>query len=66
MERLIKFSVSLLFLMPLGCGVKGHPLPPLNPAPLGRGEPEPKKSLKKAPVKIQESEEGSETEAEEI
>lgn len=22
-----------------GCGVKGSPLPPLNPAPIGRGEP---------------------------
>lgn len=31
---------SLVCVMALaGCGVKGRPLPPLNPAPLGRGEP---------------------------
>lgn len=23
----------------MGCGVKGKPQPPLNPAPIGRGEP---------------------------
>lgn len=23
----------------VGCGVKGKPQPPLNPAPIGRGEP---------------------------
>lgn len=33
---------SLLILVSIGsfgCGVKGRPLPPLNPAPMGRGEP---------------------------
>lgn len=31
--------VLLFMLLSLGCGVKGRPLPPLNPAPLGHGEP---------------------------
>lgn len=33
--------LAVLFLIPLlgGCGVKGVPLPPLSPAPIGRGEP---------------------------
>jgi predicted small lipoprotein YifL len=30
-----------------GCGVKGAPLPPLNPAPLGRGEPTYSETTKK-------------------
>jgi hypothetical protein len=33
-------SRTLIFLFLLtACGVKGKPLAPLNPAPLGRGEP---------------------------
>ena len=38
---------SLIFLS-LGCGVRGRPLPPENPPPLGRGEP----SFKKATEKV--------------
>ncbi|UYL10511.1 hypothetical protein B9G69_007975 [Bdellovibrio sp. SKB1291214] len=40
METLTKST--LLFLAGVfiaGCGVKGAPLPPLTPPPLGRGEP---------------------------
>lgn len=38
MENLNKwiFLTSLVFLS--GCGVKGRPLPPLNPAPIGQGK----------------------------
>ncbi len=32
------FTLVLVFLVS-GCGVKGMPLPPLTPAPIGRGEP---------------------------
>lgn len=39
MDRLNKITFILIFFLGLlGCGVKGGPLPPLNPAPLGRGE----------------------------
>lgn len=52
MERLSKYTLILFFFLPLGCGVKGRPLSPLNPAPIGRGEPtfkedEARKALKK-------------------
>ncbi|WII72979.1 hypothetical protein QJS83_03725 [Bdellovibrio sp. 22V] len=48
MERLNKLTLALVLLLgPLGCGVKGRPLPPLNPAPLGRGEPTYKETQKK-------------------
>lgn len=38
MENLSKwiFLTSLVFLS--ACGVKGRPLPPLNPAPIGQGK----------------------------
>lgn len=53
MEFLSKTALIVFFVSALGCGVKGRPLPPLNPAPLGRGEPlfqEPqKKPTKKTP-----------------
>lgn len=40
MDQLNKIlPVLLLALCVSACGVKGRPLPPLNPAPLGRGEP---------------------------
>lgn len=50
MGFLIK-TVTILFvsLCLSACGVKGRPQPPLNPAPLGRGEPMYKEA---APVKI--------------
>lgn len=34
-----KFSISILLFILSACGVKGKPLPPLEPVPLGRGEP---------------------------
>ncbi|HEX7674405.1 MAG TPA: hypothetical protein VF412_09545 [Bdellovibrio sp.] len=47
--------VLLASLLPLGCGVKGLPLPPLTPPPIGRGEPTyseaTQKSSKKKSVK---------------
>lgn len=39
MGHLNKLSFLVCALALVGCGVKGRPLPPLNPAPLGRGEP---------------------------
>lgn len=40
MEPLNKILlIAMLALAVSACGVKGRPLPPLNPAPLGRGEP---------------------------
>lgn len=46
---LLIFGVLLTF---AGCGVKGRPLPPLTPAPLGRGEPTYKESQKKPLPKV--------------
>jgi len=43
--------VSTLFLLGIGCGVKGRPLPPQNPPPLGRGESAYSSNKNKAPVK---------------
>lgn len=34
-----KLWINLLFFIISACGVKGKPLPPLEPVPLGRGEP---------------------------
>lgn len=35
---LLVLAVNISFGI-VGCGVKGKPQPPLNPAPIGRGEP---------------------------
>ncbi len=35
----VRFSLAVLILSLLGCGVKGDPLPPEKPANLGRGRP---------------------------
>nr|BFD57933.1 hypothetical protein CKG001_00400 [Bdellovibrio sp. CKG001]BFD61360.1 hypothetical protein BdHM001_00410 [Bdellovibrio sp. HM001]BFD65018.1 hypothetical protein HAGR004_00400 [Bdellovibrio sp. HAGR004] len=52
MEHLNKTIIlAALSLAMFGCGVKGRPLPPLNPAPLGRGEPTFKDSTSPTPVK---------------
>lgn len=32
-----RVSIFILMLALCGCGVKGRPLPPLNPAPIGDG-----------------------------
>lgn len=40
--------LCILLLGIYGCGVKGRPLPPLNPAPLGRGEPALKNETQKS------------------
>ncbi|AFX99754.1 lipoprotein [Bdellovibrio bacteriovorus] len=37
LNKILLFAVLALAVS--ACGVKGRPLPPLNPAPLGRGEP---------------------------
>ncbi|MBO9668574.1 MAG: hypothetical protein J7501_17380 [Bdellovibrio sp.] len=37
LNKLLLLALSALYLS--ACGVKGAPLPPLNPAPIGRGEP---------------------------
>ncbi len=34
-----KLVIFLFLVLSVSCGVKGRPLPPLNPAPIGRGEP---------------------------
>lgn len=39
MERLSKSFLVIAILLQSACGVKGKPLPPLQPAHLGRGEP---------------------------
>jgi predicted small lipoprotein YifL len=39
MDQLNKVLFCLLSLVLASCGVKGRPLPPLNPPTLGRGEP---------------------------
>lgn len=50
LNRFVVLMMSAMFLA--GCGVKGSPLPPLNPAPLGRGEPTYSEATKKeAPKK---------------
>ncbi|HWU44692.1 MAG TPA: hypothetical protein VN132_14670 [Bdellovibrio sp.] len=70
MELLNKFILYFIVIITFaGCGVKGVPLPPLTPAPIGRGEPtyseatktkEKKKStkyqdLEETPIESQES-----------
>lgn len=62
MEFLSKTALIVFVFSVLGCGVKGRPLPPLNPAPLGRGEPlfqEPqKKPVKKiSPTQLRDEDE---------
>lgn len=51
MGRLNRIFLALFMLVSVGCGVKGRPLPPLNPAPIGRGEPTYKDSSKQKNVK---------------
>ncbi len=59
MRDSLKFITFLLcFGLTIGCGVKGVPLPPLTPAPIGRGEPNFSKAtetvqLKKVNLKIE-------------
>lgn len=48
MEDLSKKIILLgLTIVIAGCGVKGRPVPPKNPPPLGRGEPTLKETTKK-------------------
>lgn len=47
MDQRNKFIFLSLVLVLSGCGVKGRPLPPLTPAPLGRGEPTYSEATKK-------------------
>lgn len=47
----IKASLIFLPLLFLGaCGVKGFPQPPLQPAPIGHGEPSYSKTSQKTPI----------------
>lgn len=39
MEHLSKSLLLIAISLQVACGVKGKPLPPLQPAHLGRGEP---------------------------
>lgn len=40
MEPMNKYIfASLIVFVVTACGVKGKPLPPLEPAPIGKGEP---------------------------
>ncbi|UOF00356.1 lipoprotein [Bdellovibrio reynosensis] len=40
MERLNNIFLAMVVVFGLSaCGVKGKPLPPLNPAPIGHGKP---------------------------
>jgi|GEM_PF-1125136 hypothetical protein len=43
--------ISILLLFGWGCGVKGRPLPPTNPPPLGRGQSAYSSNKNKTPVK---------------
>lgn len=70
MEHLSKCALILVLSMPLGCGVKGRPLPPLNPAPIGRGEPalketDSKRNLKKKNIQNYDNETSSTSAVEE-
>lgn len=42
-----KIVLIVLFAFIAGCGVKGRPVPPQTPPPLGRGEPMYKETKKK-------------------
>lgn len=42
-----RLFIFLFLLEACSCGVKGRPLPPLNPAPIGYGEPDLKKETRK-------------------
>jgi hypothetical protein len=46
----VVFSFFLVALLVSGCGVKGVPLPPLNPEPISRGEPSFSKATEKLRV----------------
>lgn len=71
MDRFSKLTFIFIFSLGLfGCGVKGVPLPPLNPAPLGRGEPvfkeaTEKKTYKKQNLNNQENDESPSVETDE-
>ncbi|MFN7825000.1 MAG: hypothetical protein ACK5P6_06540 [Pseudobdellovibrionaceae bacterium] len=45
----MRLLICLIMTYSLGCGVKGKPLAPLQPTPIGRGEP----SFQKAAEQIQ-------------
>ena len=46
-----KILVLLLSLLISACGVKGKPLPPIEPVPLGRGEPNYSSAAKEIQIK---------------
>lgn len=54
LKRVQKFNLVLLFGLTtvlVGCGVKGDPLPPEKPTPLGRGRPTYKRATEE--IKLQ-------------
>lgn len=62
MANLNNWLLIIVIVTSLGCGVKGRPLPPLNPAPIGSGEPVFKEppNKKKQNKKLKENPEGEE------
>ena len=56
-----KHTIAALFVLPslyvMGCGVKGDPLPPLQPTELSRGKPTYKRATKDILFKNNESDE---------
>lgn len=60
MKQIIFFLATLGTLM--GCGVKGDPLPPEEPAYIGRGEPSFKKAVQRFDIRTDELEDEKEVE----
>ena len=49
----MKFLCAVLFLMSIGCGVKGDPVPPEDPAYIGRGKPSFKKAVERVDIRTE-------------
>ena len=49
----MKFLCAVLFLMSIGCGVKGDPVPPEDPAYIGRGKPSFKKAVERFDIRTE-------------
>lgn len=63
LKRILNFKNLLLFVSAIllsGCGVKGDPLPPEKPTPLGRGRPTYKRATEG--IKLQKTKKTTETE----
>jgi hypothetical protein len=53
--------LGLLGLLVLGCGVKGDPLPPETPAPIGRGYPTYHKAVERFEIRTEPTEDEEES-----